>query len=262
MNDDFPIALDVKPDALGHVLRLLNSTPGVTNIHLQLAGRIGKPNVPAIPNQNGRYGPRGPYKKGNYNNPESQKKREATRAKVLAGIIPNSREIVAQTLAKSAMPLHTRVLGEAIAKRGFATASVHSAITKMLSEKDVEWVKPGTYRLTKKGEKAYLGNNGNQKVTPTGKAVDNNSGVRLLVLSALSGRKFGHQEILDMLKENGYNINNMYKSVKKMREEGLVRRDGDEYEITDKGLSAIAPKDPEMIHHIIDTEHGEMNENG
>ena len=147
--------------------------------------------------------------------------------------------------------MHYKIIGEILQRSGLSFHSIHSALTKMGEDKTVERVGPGTYRLTKSGERKYLGTKDPRSVhrltSAYGGETNNRKGLRSLILKSLVQRNYSQSELRDLLVDNDYSSNNMYNVVTKMREEGLIQRDDDTYTITDAGQQAIAPVELEII---------------
>ena len=235
MSENFPITIDVDEDHVGKVLRTLDTMPGVVTIHLRMA----KDSAPKL----------APPKPVAGSILPSIIKRNITK-KRLAKIGSSSvRATIAPSLSKGAM--HYKIIGEILQRSGLSFHSIHSALTKMGEDKTVERVGPGTYRLTKSGERKYLGTKDPRSVhrltSAYGGETNNRKGLRSLILKSLVQRNYSQSELRDLLVDNDYSSNNMYNVVTKMREEGLIQRDDDTYTITDAGQQAIAPVELEII---------------
>jgi len=248
MSDPFRIGIDIEEQRLGQVLRTLDQMPGVVTIHLNMSK--GQEQMRMLEGQMkpttniGRVGVLA----------RLQQRKPRT---VLEG--GTVRDIIAKALSKGAM--HYRLIGEVIMSQGLAAVSVNSAITKMSADKTIERVAPGTYRLTKRGERRYLKAESNvqrlhgSSYAPGG-AVDNRKGLRALILGSLLKKNFQHTELRNMLIENDYSSNNMYNIVLKLREEGLIKRTDNDYEITETGRAALA--EPSAVIEN-DAKHGDAS---
>jgi predicted transcriptional regulator len=237
MSENFPITIDVDEDHVGKVLRTLDTMPGVVTIHLRMAkdqpAKLVQPKL--------RAEPAGIL--------PSIIKRKITK-KQLARIGSSSvRSTIAQALSKGAM--HYKIIGEILQRSGLSFHSIHSALTKMSEDKVVERVGPGTYRLTKSGERKYLDEKSPRSIhritSAYGGEINNRKGLRSLILKSLVLRRYSQSELRDLLVDNDYSSNNMYNVVTKMREEGLIEKDDDTYTITDAGQQAIAPIELEVL---------------
>lgn len=231
MADYFPIRLDVEDDHVGSVLRQLNGMKGIANIHLQLQTSQQAALPPPTKSMNKKIPP---MLDGRHNRTSSL------------------RMLIAKALSKG--PIHTKIIGEILERNGLSAFSVASSITKMVADKAIVRVGPGTYRLTPQGERRYLNPNGpfgiHKGNISNGPPVNNKKGLRLLILTNLKNKKFSHQELSDLMSDNNYSRNNMYNLVRKLREDGLIRRDKDVYEITDSGVEALGMKTaPQQIEH-------------
>jgi predicted transcriptional regulator len=239
MSDHFPITIDVEQEQVGPVLRQLDEMPGVVNIHLQLAKNLPRTVPPKqIPKQTVGVLPAVIRRK--LTNKHLQK--------IGAGSV---RQTIAQSLDKG-KTMHYTLIGQILARSGLSYHSIHSAITKMTGDKMIERVAPGTYRLTKAGERKYLGQRtvhqgSNRPMSAYGGEVNNRKGLRSLILESLLQHSLGQGELRDLLTDNDYSSNNMYNVVPKMREEGLIKKEGDTYTITDAGQRAVAPMELEVI---------------
>ena len=225
VSDNVPIMIDVEGKNLWPVLKVLDSTPGIVTIHLKMAHsssqavRQLEDKRVAVPAR--RQLARGPYNK--------------VAAETLRGA-------VIKALGKA--PLHTKVLREIVARIGHQEASLYPTLNKLLVDGYIKRTAPGTYRLTARGQKRYAPIIGNSEVKEKhwGKVVNNSTGVRGLILRELSKSNMDRDEVTATLKGNGYSTTNMYNAVKRLTEEGLVKRTGDDFEITEIGRDAIAPE--------------------
>ncbi len=235
MSDNFPIVIDVDEQKVGTVLRQLDVMPGIVNIHLGL----GKDRPPTLL-------PSGPIQHGVLPAVIKRKMTSKHLAKLGNGSV---RQTIAQALGQG-RTVHYTMLGKILEKTGLSYHSIHSALTKMGQDKTIERIGPGTYRLTKAGERKYLGTHGPKKIhtlpSAYGGEVNNRKGLRYHILSALQQHSYGQSELKNLLVDSDYSSNNMYNVVPKMREEGLIKKDGDTYTITPAGLRAIAPVEMEV----------------
>lgn len=246
MSDYFTIGIDVEEGHVGKVLRNLDTMQGVVTIHLRMA----KNQPTQVP----------------------QLKQEATgtlpaviRHKISRrppSVVGKStvRSVIAQSLHKGAM--HSKLLAQILERSGLSGASVASALTKMSENKSIKRVGPGTYALTKAGERKYIrasdpnkvhGNTHNNGLY----GHNNRKGLRALVLNSLLQKSYEHFELKELLVDNDYSANNMYVLVSKLIEEGLIQRNDDTYTITDQGREAFSSVQPEVLPPD-PNQHGEI----
>jgi len=247
MSNHFPIAIDVEEEKVGSVLRQLDAMPGVVTIHLKVAKsnpaqhmKMLPPQPKKVPNIQALVHPRPAKRKGQL------------------------RELIAGALAKGAM--HVKLLEEIFTRHGLSHNSVSPAITKMLSEKSIERLGPGTYRLTNRGQRQYLNAvSQEQPKRRENRFVENNKGVRGVILKELARHSLTHHELKDLIIGSGYTKANMYNAVPKLRIDGFIQRSGDVYTITERGRGAIAPdtsanevsKNSMLLEH--EAQHGETS---
>jgi predicted transcriptional regulator len=105
----------------------------------------------------------------------------------------------------------------------------------------------GTWRITEKGLRHYGMADGSkiaklpQQIGGRGPSIQNGSGVRRLILTALnSGSQLLARDLRRLLEENQYSVKNMTGTVSKMKGEGLITSDGGVYSLTDEGRSILA----------------------
>lgn len=212
----FPIGIEVEEVAVGSVLRILNKTPGVAKLHLNLLGE----------------------------------EKEVNQPEEITQVMPPKRQprphsmgtIIAQALSKA--PLHSKILREGLVRGGFAHASLPSQLAKMNSDGLIKKVGVGTWRITEKGLRHY-GLNGRdvepKQVGHSGPKTQNGSGVRRLVLTALNnGSQVLARDLRRILEDNQYSIKNMTGTVSKMKGEGLIKSDDGVYSLTDQGRSVLS----------------------
>jgi len=226
MNDHFPIVIDVEEAKVGSVLRQLDAMPGVVTIHLRMTKQALLPQLQKL--------------EAKAQPSTALTPMRATKRMVRAMGGRSVREIIARSLANGAM--HKNILSQLLMRNGLSPVSVNSALTKMGEDKLVERVSPGTYRLTKKGIAKYLNEKKLHEVHGGGRVVNNAKGLRKMILRALEGQSMDQNGVKNLVISNGYSANNMYNIVPKMREEGLIRRFDDMYEITEQGREALAPE--------------------
>jgi len=233
--ENFPITLDVDEAHLGQVLRLLNNTSGIVNIHLQIARTPAAPKTIDSPQsvdslQHGLAVAAGrAFQTGRVN-------------KVPRGN-PILRQVVANALSNG--PMHFRMISEFLRRSGFSKNSVGATLTKMAADKTITRVAPGTYRLTVNGQRKYVEVTHPHKVHKRDyhtRPADNKSGIRALILKALLGRDFSHAEVIKVITENNYSANNIYNIVPKLQKEGLISRNGNTYSITESGKQVFEPE--------------------
>ena len=241
MNDHFPIVIDVEEAKVGSVLRQLDAMPGVVTIHLRMAKQALLPQLQKV--------------EAKAQPSTSLTTVKATKKLVRAMGGRSVREIIAKALAKGSM--HKNILAQLLQRNGLSPMSVHSALTKMGEDKLIERIGPGTYRLTKRGIARFLEDKPMHEVRGGGiKGGNNAKGLRSIILKALEEKSMDQPTLKDFLVSSGYASNNMYNMVPRMREEGLIRRVDDTYEITERGRVALAP-DPaaEEVNHGPIIEH-------
>lgn len=233
MSDDlFPIVIDVEESRVGSVLRKLDAMPGIVTIHLQIA----KQRAAQQPKQ---------FKQVEARQQLQQLpavvKRRAVFDQTAALRVGSVKNVIAQALGHGAM--HRNLLATLLQKSGFSPITVNSVLSKMSADKAIQRVSPGTYKLTKLGVTKYLNarhtnsfHNGNR-----GASRGNQAGLRYLILTTLQNGDISHADLKELLVTNGYVTNNIYSLVPKMLEEGLIKRVGDAYEITEKGKKACQP---------------------
>lgn len=241
MSDNFPITIDVEEDKVGPVLRQLDTMPGVVTIHLRM--NKAKHDTALL---EGQMKP----KKEPAGILPSFVKRKLTGKHLQKLGASSVRGTIAQALGQG-RTVHYTILGKMLEKTGLSYHSIHSALTKMSGDKVIERVGPGTYRLTKAGERKYLGIDNPRHVhritAAYGGEVNNRKGLRSYILNALSQHPYEQSELKNLLIENDYSSNNMYNVVPKMREEGLIHKENDTYTITDRGREALTPIELEVI---------------
>lgn len=213
----FPIGIEVEETAVGSVLRILNKTPGVAKLHLNLLNE-GPTEVEA----------------------------EATTEiqNVLPPVKPPKQGSTQMIIAKilSVAPCHNKVLREALKRNDFSETSLPSQLNQMVSKGFVTKVGVGTWRLTNRGRHHY-GFDGikalPKKSEGSSPRINNGFGVRKLVLTSLQEKDLLAKELGRILQEHKYSPKNMTGTVGKMRQEGLVQSLGGLYRLTDQGRSAL-----------------------
>lgn len=227
MSENFPILIDVEEHHVGKVLRMLDVMPGVVTIHLKMS-------------RGGSSLPLPPEKKAELLTKLTGSKR--TTRQYIKSNAPNSAyNLVANALTKGAM--HYTILKEILARSGLSPNNVHKPLMTLIGQKLAKRTAPGTYRLTEKGERKFKVNNetpGLPRINHRRLLPDNTRGLRSLILSQILSRgKLAHEDLKGIIVEGGYARNNLYTKVPQMMEEGLFRREGDFYELTDMGRQAI-----------------------
>lgn len=215
----FPIGIEVEEVAVGRVLRVLNNTPGVAKMHLNMLN-------------------------------EAPATEEIEAVSEVRQVLPpvrrakenSSQMVVAQVLKLT--PAHNTILKEALVRSGFSATSLPSLITKMRERGYVKRVGVGTWRITDKGVRHYglteTKEMPKKLLSKVGPATNNGSGVRKLVLTALSsGSQVLARDLRKLLEENEYSPKNMTGTVGKMREEGLVQSNGGVYSLTEQGIATL-----------------------
>ena len=238
MSDHFTIGLDVEKDRLADVLQKLDIMPGIATIHLQLSkGRSPTTTptmtLPAVKHRMARPGP-------------------AIREGGLT-----VRGAISQALMHG--PMHSNLLRNFLESRGHSPHSLPSALTKMLANRMIKRVGPGTYALTSTGKKKYgSGARVNGASNPK-----NSRGLRSLVLTELNSKDLSQEEMKEMFLDHGFSTSNLYNLVANMRSEGLIKKDDDIYSITDQGRVAYSSKvvdvEPnETVHNSNSSLNGEI----
>jgi len=233
----FPISLDVEETAVGRVLRILNSMPGVVRLHLNLAGETPDKNVRQIgrDQDDGEDRPETPAA-----TPSGAKWRVDGRinsmgVKVSANV---AYKAIADVLLRT--PAHYKVLRAAIERIGIVHHNaIHGHLHRMHALKLIKRTAPGTYRLTEKGEKVF-DSPSRQKRVPSSdffKVVDNTTGVRHLILRTLhdSSDPIPSRKMFRVLEEKGYSTKNLSTTGMKMRNEGLIEVNDGLYALTETG---------------------------
>jgi DNA-binding PadR family transcriptional regulator len=214
----FPIGIEVEEVAVGRVLRILNGTPGVAKLHLNLMNETVAPKEDAV-------------------------------AQEIANVLPPARPprqgsmkmIIAKVLAVA--PCHNKVLKEALKRNGFSESSLPSQMLQMRLDGFVKKVGVGTWRLTEKGVRHYGDESKHNQVRigRSGPLTNNRVGVRSIVLTALNnGAQLLARDLRRILQENEYSPKNMTGTVSKMKTEGLLSSDGGVYSITEQGRATLA----------------------
>ena len=241
MTDPFPIMIDVDENHLGSVLRKLDAMQGIMTIHL----RMNKNGTPALPHQSAPALAKA-----------LQRQIGASKKTVPAKFRPQQQGGSLQQVLGSGMgyagAVNYKLLKEVVMRSGYAAHSVGATLTKMIAAGDVKRIGPGIYRLTAKGMQKYLGR---PAKTRPGSHPNNGKGLRLALLSSMKERPYSHVELKELLASGGYASNNMYTLVPRMIEEELIRRTGDTYEITEKGLGAVARKEQEPFMGTMQMNH-------
>lgn len=120
----FPISIEVEELAVGKVMRLLNTMPGVAKLHLDLERREVK--------ANGAGEPRGPYK---------------TRKKAVQ-LEETGEEVIAKVLFGKP-PMTNAQLRDVFVSQGRSASSINSVLHTMKNKGDVQISPDGGYTLTK-----------------------------------------------------------------------------------------------------------------
>jgi Mn-dependent DtxR family transcriptional regulator len=217
----FPIGIEVEEIAVGKVLRILNSTPGVAKLHLNLMNESAS--APTIESQNQEI--------QNVLPPVRQPKEGS------------SQMVAAEVLRVT--PAHNNILREALKRKGYSEASLPALLTRMRALGFVKKVGVGTWRLTDKGSRHYF-SAGTKQLPPrtskgSGPATNNGYGVRKLVLTSLNnGAQLLARDLRRILEEHEYSPKNMTGTVSKMKQEGLVKTDSvGTYSLTEQGIATL-----------------------
>lgn len=216
MSDNFPILIDVEEHHVGRVLRLLDETPGIVNIHLQMR----RERLPAPQRGPGRPRllPRPPGQEG---------------APQPSAVHPSQAvEIVGRAMMHGAV--HYKIIREILHRAGFSRNNVYKSIARLVEQKLAKRVAPGTYRLTEKGERKFSSNQ-QVKSLPDGKRGQLN---RHLLTWANGG--INHEDLKDKIVQKGYAKNNLYSKVPALIEEGYITRTGDQYTLSEKGREKLS----------------------
>jgi DNA-binding PadR family transcriptional regulator len=239
MSDHFTIGLDVEKARLADVLQKLDVMPGIATIHLQLTkGRAPVPTptmtLPPVKHRMARPSP-----------------------VIRAGAL-TVRGAVSQALMHG--PMHANLLRNFLESRGMSPHSLPSALTKMLSNRVIKRVGPGTYALTSIGKRKY---GGDAKSTDVVSNPKNKKGLRFLVLNELNSKDMGQDEVKEMFLDHGFSVSNVYNLVANMRAEGLIQKVDNTYSITDQGRlaldSQVVDVEPnETVHNSNSSLNGEI----
>lgn len=224
----FPIGIEVEEVAVGKVLRILNQTPGVAKLHLNLMNEQENGlQIEALGTETGGI--------------------EPTEIKQVLPPVKKSKPgsmqmVVAEMLAVA--PVHHTIIAAQIKRSGYAAISTYSVITKMLSNGFIRRTAPGTYALTPKGSRHYAvgGQPEKRRAAPpaSGREANNDDGVRGLVLKSLNNAtQLVARDLQRILVENDYSPKNMTGTVGKMRREGLIASDDGVYSITEQGRAIL-----------------------
>jgi len=213
----FPIGIEVEEVAVGSVLRILNKTPGVAKLHLNLLNEAASTVDNTVT--------------------EDVAEVRNTLPPVRQAKDGSSQMIVAQILRTA--PVHNEILREALKRQGYSAASLASLITKMRENGFVKRVGVGIWKLTDKGSRHYFMKD--VKTLPVrnksnGLVTNNSYGVRGLVLTALNnGAQIVARDLRRILEENQYSPKNMTGTVSKMKMEGLLESKDGIYSLTERG---------------------------
>lgn len=225
MSENFPILIDVEEHHVGKVLRMLDVMPGVVTIHLKM----------------NRGGQSGPIPHGQPKLIQPAKRGRPFGSSTADDTAPA--KVILQALSKGSM--HYKILVMAIMKNGYAATSIYKYLRILRDKKMIKRVAAGTYRLTERGERAVAIPSSNQRGPLPLQAIANsvaNRGrdLRGKILAEISSReKISHEDLKTFIVQNGFAMNNLYTKVPKMKEDGLLRRNGDNYELTDMGRKLI-----------------------
>lgn len=218
MSKLFPIGIEVEEVAVGSVLRILNKTPGVAKLHLNLMNE----------------------------NPSEERDGGTVLSNEMASVLPRPRPpregSVQTVIAKmlSVAPCHNKVLREALKRNKFSETGLPSQLTVMKAKGYIQKMGPGLWRLTNRGKSYYsLGEPSPVKQGRFGPAANNGSGVRGLVLKTLSEKETLSSELKRILEKNEFSPKNLNGIVGKMRIEGLIHSAGGVYSITDQGRATF-----------------------
>lgn len=226
MSENFPILIDVEEHHVGKVLRMLDVMPGVVTIHLKM-------------NRGGQSGPI----------PHGQPKliQPAKRGRPLGSTGRSDdttpSKIILHALSKGSM--HYKIIMIALTQNGYAGSSVYTYLQILRDKKLIKRVAAGTYRLTERGERAVATPSSSQRGPLPLQAIANSVAnrsrdLRGKILAEISSReKISHEDLKTFIVQNGFAMNNLYTKVPKMKEDGLLRRDGDNYELTDMGRKLL-----------------------
>ncbi len=239
MTDPFPIMIDVDENHLGSVLRKLDAMQGIMTIHL----RMNKNGTPALPAQSPPALAR------------ALQRQIGSSRKTVPAQFRSQQKSIQEVLGEGmglAGAVNYKILQQVVMRAGYASHSVSATLTKMVAAGHVKRIGPGVYRLTARGVQKYLGR---PAKTRPGAHPNNGKGLRLFVLSSLKQRHHSHVELKELLASGGYAANNLYTLVPRMVEEELIRRNGDMYEITEKGINAPGLESPSMEMQATENNH-------
>lgn len=218
MSEHFPILIDVELNHVGRVLRLLDTTPGIVNIHLKMRperGRVGRP----------------PNALRALRQMQETEQQQEKPERVQSERTPIS--TIGHALMHGAM--HYKIIQQILNRNGFSSNNVYKSLKRLVALKLVKRTAPGTYRLTEKGERKFSSNNQLKQLTHNGGV---RGGLKPLLMS-LTRERISHKDLMNKIMESGYAKNNIYTAVPALIESGDINRVGDDYELTNKGRDRL-----------------------
>ncbi len=246
----FPISIDVEEVAVGSVLRTLNSMAGVVRLRLNLtqdksasAGlRPDKPEKGLIAHNSEEDTAGGSGQDIAVNDTKWR-----TDGRLNSRGLPPERNPAYRAIAEVLMktPAHLKVLRLAVERVGIhRPEAINGYMNRMQTLGFVKRTAPGTYKLSPKGEGVFF--NKKMRLTPPDKSGSppfipsghrgNHAGFRGLMLDVLSkGVNLTNQDIYPFLDEAGFSHKNLSTQGIKMREEGLIKFENGQYNVTEKG---------------------------
>ncbi len=248
----FPISIDVEEVAVGGVLRALNSMAGVVRLRLNLTQE--KPTRGLIAHGGHEESPDG-------DDVTVNEAKWRTDGRLNSRGLPPEQNpayrAIAEVLWKT--PAHLKVLRLAIERVGLHKhEAINGYIHRMQALGLIKRTAPGTYKLSPRGEGVFFnkkmrlipsasaglrpGKPGGSSFVPSG-ARGNHSGFRGLMLDVLSrGVNLTTQNMYEILDEAGFSHKNLSTQGIKMRQEGLIKFENGQYNITEKGRKVYSSR--------------------
>ena len=232
-DENFAILIDVEMNHVGRVLRLLDTTQGIVNIHLKMRQEPPKPRIGRPPN--------------------ALRQQLATLAPPVPGTPgrkPAPHQSTVDLIGRALMQggaLHQRILKEVLRRAGYSPHNVYKPLNALIVKKMVKRVAAGTYRLTEKGERRFSSN-------PQVKQENNDDRRGRLKQRLLQWtmERINHKDLMNKIVEHGYAKNNLYTKVPVLIEDGLIVRVGDDYELTDAGRNVLEALSVEHDDHTVE----------
>jgi len=239
----FPISIDVEEVAVGGVLRALNSMAGVVRLRLNLTQ--DKPTRGLIAHGGHEESPDG-------DDVTVSEAKWRTDGRLNARGLPPDRNPAYRAIAEVLMktPAHLKVLRLALERVGLhQPEAINGYIHRMQARGLIKRTAPGTYKLSPRGEGVFFNKKmrlippgGGSSFVPSG-ARGNHTGFRGLMLDVLSkGVNLTTQNMYEILNEAGFSHKNLSTQGIKMRQEGLIKFENGQYNITEKGRKVYSSR--------------------